>query len=292
MKGWLIINSFMDSAKFNELYSLLSKAAEKHGVTLEMLKSYEVNGVIGDKTEKNDLPDFVLFWDKDIFAAKALEDKGLRLFNTSEAVYACDNKAETYVRLAKAGIRIPKTVIAPKTFEGTGYNNFDFLKKAIKDLGLPLIIKESYGSFGQQVYLAKTVDECKNIIKNLGHKDFLMQEFIESSCGRDVRINIVGSRAVASIFRYNSNDFRSNISNGGKMKNYTPTDEQISLAIASAKALKLDFAGVDIMFGANDEPIVCEVNSNPHFKSTLDCTGINLADSIIKYIISELDKDD
>lgn len=290
MKGWLIVNSFIDSVKFTELYSLLSEAAEKHGIELEMLKSYEVSGTVGGKADKKPLPDFVLFWDKDIFTARLLEENGLRLFNSSDAVYACDNKAETYMRLAKAGIKIPKTLIAPKTFEGVGYNSRDFLEKAISTLGLPLVIKECYGSFGQQVYLAETAGDCRKIIGKIGYKDFLFQEFIESSRGRDVRINIVGNNAPASIFRYNSGDFRSNISNGGKMKNHTPSDEQLSVALDAVKALGLDFAGVDIMFGENDEPIVCEVNSNPHFRSTLDCTGVNLADSIIEYIISELDK--
>ena len=93
---------------------------------------------------------------------------------------------------------------------------------------------------------------------------------------------------IASMLRYNDNDFRSNISNGGSMRCYIASEEQKALAIASVEALKLDFAGVDIMFGPNEEPIVCEVNSNPHFKSTLDCTGVNLADDIIKHIVKEL----
>ncbi|MBR7089182.1 MAG: hypothetical protein IKI46_01640 [Lachnospiraceae bacterium] len=45
----------------------------------------------------------------------------------------------------------------------------------------------------------------------------------------------------------------------------------------------LDFAGVDVLFG-KDGPIICEVNSNPHFKTTLECTGINMAEHIISHI--------
>jgi glutathione synthase/RimK-type ligase-like ATP-grasp enzyme len=30
---------------------------------------------------------------------------------------------------------------------------------------------------------------------------------------------------------------------------------------------------------------VCEVNSNAHFKSIYDCTGVNAADEIIAHII-------
>ena len=48
--------------------------------------------------------------------------------------------------------------------------------------------------------------------------------------------------------------------------------------------LGLDFAGVDILFGEDGEPIVCEVNSNPQFASTLEATGVNLGEYIAKYI--------
>ena len=40
---------------------------------------------------------------------------------------------------------------------------------------------------------------------------------------------------------------------------------------------------MDILFGENG-PILCEVNSNAHFKNIYDCTGENVADYIIEYI--------
>ena len=32
--------------------------------------------------------------------------------------------------------------------------------------------------------------------------------------------------------------------------------------------------------------MVCEVNSNAHFKNIFECTGVNVADEIMKYIMS------
>lgn len=288
MKGWLVVNSFIDSAKFNGLYELLQEAAKKQNVELKLLKGSQLIDIIGAPKQKSALPEFAIFWDKDVMLARELENAGVRLFNSADAIEACDNKAITYQRLARAGVKIPKTIIAPKTFEGLGYTDLGFLKTAIEKLGLPLVIKEVYGSFGQQVYLAATEDEAVAVIQKICHKDFVLQEFIATSRGKDVRINVVGQQVTASMLRYNDNDFRSNISNGGNMKPYTPSTEQEALALAAAKALGLDFAGVDVMFGQDNEPIICEVNSNPQFKSTLKCTGVNLADNIIKHIISEL----
>lgn len=287
MTGWLIVNSFMDSAKFSELYALLLRSAEKVNIDLTLVQGWELSEIVGDGFAA--LPDFVLFWDKDVMLAHRLEDAGLRLFNSADAIDSCDDKAKTYRQLANGGVRIPRTIVAPKTFEGLGYrSNFAFLEKAADKLGLPLIIKESYGSFGQQVYLAHTLDEAKAIVERIGHKEFVMQEFVATSRGRDVRVNVVGDRVIASMLRYNDHDFRSNISGGGSMKPYSPSEAQQAAALAAVRALDLDFAGVDIMFGEEDEPIVCEVNSNPHFKSTLDCTGVNLADEIMRYIAEEM----
>ena len=95
---------------------------------------------------------------------------------------------------------------------------------------------------------------------------------------------MVGDKVVTAMERINQDDFRANITNGGSMKKYEPTKEQCEMAINVCRELKLDFAGVDIMFGKDNEPILCEVNSNAHFKNIFDCTGVNVADFILQYI--------
>jgi RimK family alpha-L-glutamate ligase len=275
----------MNTEKFHHLYEMLSIAFKKHDVLLEIKTASDISLDVHEKLLN--LPDFAIFWDKDIYLAERLENSGVRLFNTKEAVLLCDNKILMYQKLAKEGVRIPRTFIAPKTFEGLNYSDRSFLNKVVDELGFPFIVKEAYGSFGEQVYLANNEKELNEIIDRLGYKDFLLQEFISSSKGRDIRINIVGNKAIVSMLRENKNDFRSNISSGGTGTIYQPEQAYIDLAIKAVKALGLDFAGVDVLFGKNG-PIICEVNSNPQFASTLKATGINLADYIADYIISKL----
>ena len=285
MKAWLVVNTFMDNKKFANLYSLLSDAFEKRGVSLEIKRAQDISLEVSKPIQ--DKPDFAIFWDKDIYLAERLEQNGIKLFNNSRAIYFCDNKISMYQELAKSNIRIPRTFIAPKTFEGLNYSNREFVNEVAKEVGWPIVIKEAYGSFGEQVYLANDMDEANAIIDRIGYKDFLLQEFIASSKGRDIRINVVGDQAVASMLRVNKEDFRSNISNGGTGTAYTPGDVYKDIAIKTVKALGLDFAGVDVMFG-EDGPIICEVNSNPQFASTLKATGINLADYIAEYILRQV----
>ena len=285
MKAWLVVNSFMDNQKFIKLYELLSVAFKKQNVSLEIKNASDISLEVGAKILNK--PDFAIFWDKDIYLAERLEKEGVRLFNSSRAILLCDNKILMYQELANKGIIIPRTFIAPKTFEGLNYSKRDFLNNVIKEIGFPIVVKEAYGSFGEQVYLANDIDSLNKIVDQIGYKDFLMQEFIASSKGKDIRINVVGKNAVASMLRENDNDFRSNISSGGHGAKYEPKPEYLDLAVKAAQALGLDFAGVDVLFG-KDGPIICEVNSNPQFASTLKATGVNLADSIAEYILNNL----
>ena len=72
------------------------------------------------------------------------------------------------------------------------------------------------------------------------------------------------------------------------MHAYTPTPEEASLALKAVRALGLTFAGVDVLFG-EDGPLICEVNSNAHFKTTLTCTGVNMATELLCEIAHRLE---
>lgn len=286
MFGWLVVNSFMKKEKFGDLYALLMNSASQHGIKLELKTTTDLLCQVGAPLpcEK---PDFAIFWDKDTVLAQKIESQDIPTFNSSTAIALCDNKICTAIALTEHNVPHPRTIVAPKTFEGVGYNDDKFLKIAGDVLGFPMVVKEAYGSFGQQVYLANNFDELTQIVAKIRHKDFLMQEFVASSTGRDLRINVVGDKVICGMLRQNTKDFRSNISNGGTALATELTDAQIDVAIQAVKALGLDWAGVDVMFG-KEGPIVCEVNSNPHFRSTLDCTGVDMSKYIIEYIMEKL----
>jgi RimK family alpha-L-glutamate ligase len=292
MYGWLIVNHFLRNAKFDEVPRWLTAAASKKGVDLQCMPNAEVLAKIGVSRAtviegKRD-PDFIIFWDKDIHLAHYLENLGFRLFNPAHAIQNCDDKFLTHLALMNTGIPTPKTVAAPLVFNGDGYGDFAFIDEVIDFLGLPLVIKECYGSFGKQVYLAKNKDDTIRITKEAKGKPLLYQELVETSFGKDIRIQTVGDKIVTAMFRHSeTGDFRANVTNGGLMIPYKPTIEQEKMTLAIVAYLGLDFAGVDLLFDGNGMPLLCEVNSNAHFKNIFDCTGVNTADFIIDYIVDE-----
>lgn len=286
--GILVVNEFLNSLKFKELYQWLKNSAERFNINLDILTNREIMIGIDDRQLNMHTIDFILFWDKDVLLARYLENLGFKVFNSSNAIEICDDKALTYVMLVNSGIKMPKTIVPPFTFDKKyNYNEtkvMNFIEEVENKMSYPMIVKARRGSFGAQVHMANTKMELLDVIDKYDSNNIIFQEYIGSSKGRDIRLQVVGDNVVASMYRYSDTDFRVNITNGGKMKNYEPSDEEIYMAIKACKYLGMDFAGVDILFGENNEPILCEINSNAHFINIYNCTGINVADEIMKYI--------
>lgn len=285
MTGILVVNEFLNTDKFKEIHGWLLEAAKKLDMDMQLKTNAELLiDITGVKTTAK-LADFILFWDKDVKLACYLEQLGYPVFNSSKAIGICDDKALTHLTLMKAEIPMPRTIVSPMTFHNIGYTNYLFLNEIADRLGFPMVVKECFGSFGQQVYLVKDFDELLGRVKECGVKPLLFQEFIKSSIGRDIRLQVVGNQVIACMYRFSDNgDFRANITAGGRMKAYVPTKEQEELALRCCKQIGLTFAGVDLLFSENEKPVVCEVNSNAHFKNIYDCTGINAAEAILRHI--------
>lgn len=288
MKGWLIVNGFLVTDKFKKIYEMLKVACKKNNIDLTLKTNCDILAITGVNTgvnQNNPIVDFVLFWDKDIKLCRFLEQCGYRVFNSSLAIEVCDDKSLTALALNNTDIQMPKTVLSPKTFDNIGYTHYSFLDKVIYEIGFPMVVKECFGSFGNEVHLVKNKTELLKTVKKIGAKPHIFQKLIANSYGRDIRVHTVGDRVVASVLRTaQSGYFVANSTFGGKMSAYKLSEDEEKLAIDVTKALGVDFAGIDILFGEDDTPILCEVNTNAHFKNLYDAIGINVADYIVAHI--------
>ena len=185
------------------------------------------------------LPPAAIFGDKDLLLAQQLETAGVRLFNPMDAIRLCDDKTLSYLALRDSGIPQPETLLCPQTFPAVGFTRLDFLDEVIGLLGLPFVIKEGRGSFGQQVYLAGSVREAAEILGRV-RSPILFQRFVRESAGRDLRLYVVGDEVVASMMRVNrSGDFRANINHGGEALPHQATKEEARMAILACRKLGL-----------------------------------------------------
>ena len=314
-QGWLIVNEYLDTEKFLEIRKLFLSGAEKKNVKLTVYTNADFavdlsGAVVKSRAFDEGEPQFIIFYDKDIALASALEKMGYRLYNSADAIDVCDSKVKTATRISEynlncrgdeAKILMPKTYKVPFTYENIGIKDsysFDFLEYVEKDLceagegalsdAYPMVIKESNSSFGMGVHLAGSREEAVKLICEYGNKECIIQEYLSYSSGRDYRLQMVSDKCVCAMMRSNENDFRANITNGGKMSEYKPTDEDLSLARNVMKCLKLDFAGIDIMHDKSGRAVFLEANSNAHFKNIYDLTGINAAEKMIEYIVGKV----
>ena len=313
-QGWLIVNEYLDTEKFLEIRKLFLSGAEKKNVKLTVYTNADFavdlsGAVVKSRAFDEGEPEFIIFYDKDITLAAALEKMGYRLYNSADAIDVCDSKVKTATRISEynlncrgdeAKILMPKTYKVPFTYENIGIKDsysFDFLDYVEKDLreagegalsgAYPMVIKESNSSFGMGVHLATSREEAVKLICEYGNKECIIQEYLSYSSGRDYRLQMVSDKCVCAMMRSNENDFRANITNGGKMSEYKPTDEDLTLARNVMKCLKLDFAGIDIMHDKSGRAVFLEANSNAHFKNIYDLTGINAAEKMIEYIVGK-----
>lgn len=285
MFAYLIKNKYIISKNFDKLLEYFIEAANNHNVDLQVVNNIEAIEIFSKKDFKR--PDFVIFWDKDVKLAKYLESIGIKVFNSSESIRLCDDKSLTYLSLNNLGIRQPKTVFSPLIYYHNLADDDEYIVFILSHFSFPFVFKECFGSFGQQVYLINSKEELIDRIKKCDVWPFVIQEFIKESSGRDLRIYVVGDRVVGAMKRENKNgDFRANIEIGGIACKYEANKLEKELALKVAKELKLNFCGVDILFGEGDDRILCEVNSNAYFTKFNEILGINVADLILDHILS------
>lgn len=292
MRGAIIINGYPTEKKFFTQGEKIQKALHALGVKTDLVKNGDVYALMqesGDvQIEKFSTYDFVVYLDKDKYLGVMLEQAGLHLFNRARAVELCDDKASTYLALQGKGIRLAKMIPAPLCYNKKATVNEAFLQNVGDELHFPLVAKTSYGSFGAGVQLVHDMPQLKKVEQNLLHMPHFYQQYIECSKGRDVRVIVVGGKALGGMERVaKGEEFRSNIELGGIGKAIKLDEAYIRTAEGAAIALGLDYCGVDLLEG-KDGPVLCEVNSNAFFEGFEQATGIDVAEAYAKHMIDTL----
>jgi len=227
-----------------------------------------------------------VYFDKDIITGLRLELMGVRLYNNIGSIELCDDKRRTG-ELLRRDVSVPETIVSPLFFDDlpefwTGYG-----KMVSERLGFQLVAKLAFGSLGQQVRLIRTTEELLSCCEEWNGRPHLFQKYVASSRGKDVRVYVVGGQVIGSMERCNPNDFRSNIGAGGHGKRIAAPEAFEQAAIDACGLLGLDFGGVDLLYGPNGEPVVCEVNSNALFNELNEVCGVRIEEHIADLVRQE-----
>ena len=288
MKGLILVNAYTQSEhELNQPRRIMAELAGL-GVPCDLRRNNFVPAwVAGDiRSDAARGYDFCVYLDKDRYVPRLLERTGMRLFNRAQAVEACDDKMLTHIALAEM-VPMPATIPAPLCYTAGAPLSEEFLGRVEDILGYPVVVKECYGSLGMGVYLAHDRAQLREIAASLQGKPHLFQKFIAESAGRDLRVIVIGGRAVGAMRRTSQGDFRSNAELGGRGEAAAPDPAVTAICERAASALGLDYCGVDLLLSA-DGPLVCEVNSNAFFGTFERVTDINVARAYAEHIVSTM----
>lgn len=187
---------------------------------------------------------------------------------------------KTAQRLSSKGVKVPMTVFAKNPI------HVDWLIKKLG--GLPVVGKLLSGSQGVGVMIFKDAEQTNTSLASFYklNVDVLLQRFIDAGSS-DVRAIVVGDEVTVAMERKGKSDFRANISQGGIGKKVELSQDEKDLCIKAAKAVGLEFAGVDLIRDKNGNAFILEVNGNPGTK-IIDITGHNYFDDLVSLIEKRL----
>ncbi len=210
---------------------------------------------------------------------RQFERMGTFVANSSDGIHNSRDKLHAAQVLSANHIPVPTTALV---------RDWRDVERAIRQVGgVPCVIKAPEGTQGTGVYLAHTEREASEIAwKVLEDTDrVLVQEYIQESHGRDVRVLVVGGKVVAAMRRRaHGREFRSNFHLGGSVENIDLPDDFARIACKAARLLGLDVAGVDLLESARG-PLLLEVNSSPGLEGIEKASGVNVAGHIMAHVV-------
>ncbi|HSG14469.1 MAG TPA: RimK family alpha-L-glutamate ligase [Gaiellaceae bacterium] len=172
--------------------------------------------------------------------AEHLIDRGVRVLNRPDALLATHDKLATARILEAAGIPHPRTTHVEPGMP-------------LPESRFPAVVKPRFGSWGQDVYLCRTSDDLPAILDAVSRRPWwslhgaLLQELVGAE-RRDVRVVVAGDRIVAGAQRIAAEgEWRTNVTLGGSVTRAEVPEDAEELALAAARTIGIDFAGVDLL---------------------------------------------
>ena len=92
---------------------------------------------------------------------------------------------------------------------------------------------------------------------------------------------------IGAIKRINDNDFRSNIGIN-RSEIYELDEKCLDFARNIAEKLKIKYAGIDVLLDKNQNPLLCEINSNAFFEEFEKTTKINVAKLMLEFVKEDI----
>ena len=293
MKGWIFTTQNSPSYETERLIECFKDEGIEcfyvHPNHVDIFISKDNRKSVLVENEHTSIPDFVIprvgsattYYQKAVF--RHLERMGVLFINGSDSIDNVKDKLYTMQILSQNNVPHPKTMLVKNPIDS------DYVER---NIGFPIVVKSLSGTHGKGVYLAENKRNFEQLVEMMEQFNerfnIILQEFVEDSHGKDLRIIVVGGKVIGAMKRESTDgDFRANVTRGGGAKPVELDEQMEYLALESTKLLGLDIGGVDLLYD-NGGYKICEVNSSPGFRGMEKYTEIKVAEQIVTYVKNKL----
>jgi len=214
----------------------------------------------------------------------ALQMLSVTVYNDGRAVERTVDKAMT------SWLLHTNTVATPATWVCESREHAHSVLARESMAGRALVIKPLFGSQGQGV--RKLEPGAALPVPMEQHVDgvYYLQSYVDSGEGawHDHRVFIINGKAVAAMIRHGSH-WVNNVALGGRCEFITPSGEIADLALAAARAVEIDYCGVDIIRDRQGKLYVLEVNSIPAWKGLQGVVETDIAQALVDDFLSKIE---
>ncbi len=206
---------------------------------------------------------------------------GSVVLNSARAIGLSRNPARCLLRLSSAGLDIPATVMSREVED---------LQAMVDQVGgVPVLVKLLQGSERRGVMVCESrqsLEAALEAVLGLGH-NIVMQEYVRKA-QRDVRVFVVGGRALAAVSRVpRPGRLSRTLGRFAALEKCALTDALRDSAEAAARLAELEVCAVDLL---ETQPKgtrpgrarIFELNASPALPEMEKVTGIDLATAIIQ----------
>ena len=210
----------------------------------------------------------------------ALRELGVPVYNDARAIEKSVDKAMTSFLLHRAAVPTPLTFAAE---DAACAGRFVMRELAA---GNTLVSKPLFGSQGKGLARIDAVPASPPLEAGVAYLQRWLPPRGKFFC--DWRVLVAGGRALAGM-RRESRHWVTNVARGGKPQPVDLADAEhvdlAQMAVAAARALGMDYAGVDLMRDADGRACVIEVNGVPAWQGLQRVTELDIAGALAEDLI-------
>ncbi len=204
----------------------------------------------------------------------ALSHIGIPVINSARAIERCVDKSMTSFLLHRAGIPTPATLVT---------ENAEMAARPIAEAAGDLVLKPLFGSQGKG--LARLSPGMTLPSGDTYDGVYYVQRFVgRDKDWRDIRVMVVGGRAVAAMTRHGES-WVTNVARGGRCEPIAISPGLAELSVAAVDAVGADYAGIDLIEAGSGSWTVLEINSSPAWKGLQSVTDGDLAGAVADHVV-------